>query len=90
MIKTKPEEEVPANGIKGVRKTWLEGYCRVNEFYSPDYLEQPLEEDLPPDIVLAAGANDRRPGDMPRYASSITVVAAVSASRSMFWMTADA
>lgn len=45
MIKTKPEEEVPAKGIKGVRKMWLEGYCRVTEFYSPDYREQPREED---------------------------------------------
>lgn len=45
LIETKPEGEVPAKGIKGVRKTWLEGYSRVKEFYSPDYRELPREED---------------------------------------------
>jgi len=28
-------------GGRGVRKTWLEGYSRVREFYSPDYSAMP-------------------------------------------------
>ena len=45
LIETKPEGEVPVKGAKGVRKTWLEGYSRVKEFYSPDYRVLPREED---------------------------------------------
>jgi len=30
-------------GAKGLRKTWLEGYSRVNEFYNPDYSALPPE-----------------------------------------------
>ena len=37
-IETYPsEKETPVEGAKGVRKTWLEGYSTVQEFYSPDY-----------------------------------------------------
>ena len=36
-IETYPKEDVPVEGDKGVRKTWLEGYSEVKEFYSPDY-----------------------------------------------------
>lgn len=45
LIETKPEGEIPAKGAKGVRKTWLEGYSKVKEFYSPDYRVLPREED---------------------------------------------
>jgi len=40
-IETKPEEEISVEGAKGVRKTWLEGYSPVKEFYSPDYSATP-------------------------------------------------
>ena len=36
-IETYPENEVPAQAAKGVRKTWLDGYSSVSEFYSPNY-----------------------------------------------------
>lgn len=36
-IETHPEGKIPVGGGKGVRKTWLEGYSQVKEFYSPDY-----------------------------------------------------
>lgn len=37
LIETHPEGKIPAEAGKGVRKTWLEGYSSVKEFYSPDY-----------------------------------------------------
>ena len=40
-----PEEEIPVEGAKGVRKTWLEGYSTASEFYSPNYSELPPEPD---------------------------------------------
>ena len=40
-IETWPEGKIPAEGAKGVRKTWLEGYSAVKEFYSPDYSTLP-------------------------------------------------
>jgi len=40
-IETYPEEEIPAEGGKGVRKSWYEGYSNVSEFYNPDYSAQP-------------------------------------------------
>ena len=36
-IETWPDGQIPVEGAKGVRKTWLEGYSTANEFYSPDY-----------------------------------------------------
>ena len=36
-IETYPEGQIPADSAKGVRKTRLEGYSAVKEFYSPDY-----------------------------------------------------
>ena len=42
-IETYAERESLAEDGKGIRKTWLEGYSSVSEFYSPDYME------LPPD-----------------------------------------
>lgn len=44
LIETKPEGEIPAKGAKGVRKTWLEGYSKVKEFYSPDYRVLPVRK----------------------------------------------
>lgn len=36
-IETYPDGEIPVDGGKGVRKTRLEGYSPVREFYNPDY-----------------------------------------------------
>ena len=36
-IETYPDGEKPVDGAKGVRKTWLEGYSTVREFYAPNY-----------------------------------------------------
>jgi hypothetical protein len=44
-LETYPEGEIPVEGAKGVRKTWLEGYSTASEFYSPNYLELPPEPD---------------------------------------------
>ena len=44
-IETYPEGHIPVKGAKGVRKTWLEGYSAVKEFYSPNYSELPLDLD---------------------------------------------
>jgi len=44
-IETYPEGEIPVEGAKGVRKTWLEGYSAVSEFYSPNYSELPPTPD---------------------------------------------
>ena len=40
-IETYPDNKIPVEGAKGVRKTWLEGYSAVKEFYSPDYSTLP-------------------------------------------------
>ena len=44
-IETYPEGEIPVEGAKGVRKTSLEGYSAVSEFYSPNYSALPPEPD---------------------------------------------
>lgn len=44
-VETYPEEQIPAAAGKGVRKTWLDGYSEVKEFYQPDYSILPKEED---------------------------------------------
>ena len=36
-IETYPDGQIPVEGAHGVRKTWLEGYSPVSEFYSPNY-----------------------------------------------------
>ena len=36
-IETYPEGKIPTKGAKGVRKTWLEGYSTIKEFYNPNY-----------------------------------------------------
>ena len=45
LIETYPEGEIPARAAKGVRKTRLEGYSQVKNFYQPDYGILPKEED---------------------------------------------
>ena len=40
-IETYPAGEIPVEGAKGVRKTWLEGYSPMAEFYHPNYSELP-------------------------------------------------
>lgn len=45
LIETYPEKDIPARAAKGVRKTRLEGYSQVKEFYQPDYSVLPPEED---------------------------------------------
>jgi hypothetical protein len=40
-----PGWKTPAEAGKGVRKTWLDGYSQVKEFYSPNYSTLPTEED---------------------------------------------
>ena len=44
-IETFPEDKIPTDAGKGVRKTWLEGYSQVKEFYNPDYSILPPEPD---------------------------------------------
>lgn len=44
-VETYPEGQISTKGGKGVRKTWLEGYSEVKEFYHPDYSILPEEED---------------------------------------------
>lgn len=44
-IETYPEGMVSTEGGKGVRKTWLEGYSQVKEFYNPDYSLLPPDPD---------------------------------------------
>jgi hypothetical protein len=44
-IETYPEGEIPVEAAKGIRKTWLEGYSTVKEFYAPDYSILPPEPD---------------------------------------------
>ena len=44
-IETYPDGEIPVEAGKGVRKTWLDGYSPVREFYSPDYSTLPSEID---------------------------------------------
>jgi len=44
-IETYPDNEIPVEGAKGVRKTWLEGYTTSKEFYCPDYSVLPPEQD---------------------------------------------
>lgn len=40
-----PEDQISVKGGKGVRKTWLEGYSEVKDFYQPDYRVLPKEND---------------------------------------------
>jgi len=44
-IETFPEGEIPVEEAKGVRKTWLEGYSPVKDFYSPNYSDLPPASD---------------------------------------------
>ena len=44
-IETYPDGKIPAAGAKGVRKTRLDGYSSVLDFYKPNFLEPSLEPD---------------------------------------------
>ena len=44
-IETWPKGRAPMENRKGVRKTGLDGYSTVSEFYSPNYSELPPEPD---------------------------------------------
>jgi hypothetical protein len=44
-IETYPEGQILLEGAKGVRKTLLDGYSPVKEFYSPNYSELPPVSD---------------------------------------------
>jgi len=43
-IETYPDEKALVEEDRGTRKTWLEGYSTVSEFYSPNYMELPPAE----------------------------------------------
>lgn len=45
LIETYPKEELSVKAGKGVRKTRLEGYSQIKEFYAPDYSVLPLVPD---------------------------------------------
>jgi len=40
-----PDWKAPTEAGKGVRKTWLDGYSQVKEFYNPNYSTLPTEVD---------------------------------------------
>lgn len=40
-----PDWKVPVSAGRGVRKTWLDGYSQIKEFYSPNYTRLPIEQD---------------------------------------------
>jgi len=44
-LETFPDWNTPTQPGKGVRKTWLDGYSQVKEFYSPNYNILPPEAD---------------------------------------------
>ena len=44
-IETYPDGRTPNESVNGVRKTWMEGYSPVKEFFSPDYSMLPPEPD---------------------------------------------
>ena len=44
-IETHEDMDIYADDAKGVRKTWLDGYSTVREFYSPNYSELPPVSD---------------------------------------------
>ena len=44
-IEAFPDGGIPVQPGRGVRKTWLDGYSQVQEFYSPNYSILPPEAD---------------------------------------------
>jgi len=44
-IEVIPGWKIPTEAGKGVRKTWMDGYSKVKEFYSPNYSTLPPEAD---------------------------------------------
>jgi len=45
LIETYPPGQIPTKGAKGVRKTRLDGYSAVKEFYKPNFLDTSPEPD---------------------------------------------
>lgn len=44
-VETYPENEIPTEAGRGIRKTWVDGYDTPAEFYMPDYSVMPEEAD---------------------------------------------
>ena len=44
-IETFLDGNIPAKAGKGIRKTWIDGYNKPDEFYIPDYSYMPKEND---------------------------------------------
>lgn len=44
-VETYPENEIPTEAGRGIRKTWVDGYDEPAEFYLPDYSVMPSERD---------------------------------------------
>lgn len=44
-VETYPENEIPTEAGRGIRKTWVDGYDEPSEFYLPDYSVMPAEQD---------------------------------------------
>ena len=40
-IELYPEDKIPVEPKRGIRKTWVDGYSEPAEFYSPDYSKEP-------------------------------------------------
>ena len=44
-IETFPDEEISVDAAKGVRKTWFNGYSKVDEYYHEDHSDLPPQPD---------------------------------------------
>ena len=44
-IELYPEDKIPVEPKRGIRKTWVDGYSEPAEFYSPDYSKKPKTDD---------------------------------------------
>lgn len=44
-VETYPENEIPVEAGRGIRKTWVDGYDTPSEFYMPDYSTMPADGD---------------------------------------------
>ncbi len=44
-VETYPENEIPTEAGRGIRKTWVDGYDEPEEFYMPDYSVMPADRD---------------------------------------------
>ena len=44
-IELYPEDKIPVEPKRGIRKTWVDGYSEPAEFYAPDYSKVPKTDD---------------------------------------------